>query len=79
MAGLTGSHETQPERSGFAPYAKKHNLAVVFPDTSPRNLENYKDTKTFGVGYGAGFYCDAKVEPWASHFRMYTYISEELP
>ena len=31
------------------------------------------------MGYGAGFYCDATQPAWSKHFRMYTYIAEELP
>lgn len=37
LAGLTSNHENAPIKSGFAKYAKKHRLAMIFPDTSPRN------------------------------------------
>lgn len=83
MAGLTATHENAPQKSGFAPHAKKHGLAIIFPDTSPRNIENYKPVDigadSWKVGYGAGFYCDATSEPWSKNFNMYTYITEELP
>lgn len=82
LAGLTSTHENAPQKSGFAPHAKKHGIAVVFPDTSPRNIEGYTpvDIKdSWLVGYGAGFYCDATAEPWSKNFNMYTYIVEELP
>ena len=52
---------------------------MVFPDSSPRDLDNYKDINEFGVGYGAGFYCDATEEPWSLNFNMYSYITKELP
>jgi S-formylglutathione hydrolase len=67
LAGLTGDHEQLALKSGFAPAAKANNLAVVFPDTSPRGLDGYKDLKMFNVGYGAGFYCDASHKDW-KHF-----------
>ena len=82
LAGLTSTHENAPQKSGFAPHAKKHGIAVVFPDTSPRNIEGYTpvDIKdSWSVGYGAGFYCNATAEPWSKNFNMYTYIVEELP
>lgn len=82
MAGLTSTHENAAQKSGFATHAKKHGIAVVFPDTSPRNIDNYQpiDIKdSWSVGYGAGFYCDATAEPWSKNFNMYTYITEELP
>ena len=83
LAGLTSTHENAPQKSGFAPYAKKYGIAVVFPDTSPRNIEGYTPVDlgadSWKVGYGAGFYCDATAEPWSKNFNMYSYISEELP
>jgi S-formylglutathione hydrolase len=30
-------------------------------------------------GVGAGFYLDATVEPWSRHYRMYSYVTRELP
>ena len=54
---------------------------MVFPDTSPRGIDeacpNAGDEWT--VGYGAGHYCNATQAPWNQHFNMYTYVSEELP
>lgn len=37
LAGLTCTHENAPTKSGFAAFAREHKIAVVFPDTSPRN------------------------------------------
>ena len=37
LSGLSCTHDNAPQKSGFAKYAKKHRIAVVFPDTSPRN------------------------------------------
>jgi S-formylglutathione hydrolase len=41
------------------------------------NLPGDSDSWDFGIG--AGFYVDAIREPWARHFRMYSYITSELP
>ena len=30
-------------------------------------------------GLGAGFYVDATEEPWAANYRMWSYVTEELP
>lgn len=37
LAGLTANHENVSDKSGYARFARQHRLAVVFPDTSPRN------------------------------------------
>lgn len=86
LSGMTSNHENAVFKTGFAPHAKKHGLAMVFPDTSPRNLfgyENFAGLKTanpdWSIGYGAGHYCDATQEPWSINFNMYTYVTEELP
>jgi S-formylglutathione hydrolase len=31
------------------------------------------------VGRSAGWYLDATEEPWSTNYRMYSYISKELP
>jgi S-formylglutathione hydrolase len=83
LGGLTCDHNTAAWKSGFAPHAAKHNVAIVFPDTSPRNLEGYQavgeEGEQWKCGYGAGFYCNAPAEPWKKHFNMYDYITKELP
>ena len=86
LSGMTSNHENATFKSGFGPYAKKHNLAVVFPDTSPRDVEGYTNfaglneaDPSWSIGYGAGQYCDATKLPWSKYFNMYTYCTEELP
>jgi S-formylglutathione hydrolase len=82
-AGLTSSQDNAPQKSGFASHAAKHRIAIVFPDTSPRDVEGYKPVgepnEQWKTGYGAGMYCDATAEPWSKNFNMYTYITKELP
>ena len=41
----------------------------------PRSPRRYE--KTFGSG--AGFYLDATEAPWSANYRMFSYISQELP
>jgi len=78
LAGLTCTEETFPTKAAAQQYAAHHGLALIAPDTSPRgaNLPGESDAWDFGVG--AGFYVNATVAPWASHYQMYRYIVEEL-
>lgn len=79
LAGLTCTEDTGPWKGGFLSAAAAEGIALVFPDTSPRgaNIEGEEDSWDFGTG--AGFYLDATAEKWAKHYRMYTFITEELP
>jgi S-formylglutathione hydrolase len=52
---------------------------IVAPDTSPRGTDLPGEHETYDFGSGAGFYVDATVEPWSRHYRMYSYVSSELP
>ena len=82
LSGLTCTEENAATKSGFASYAKQANIAMVFPDTSPRGVdEDCPDAGSadWTIGYGAGHYCDATAAPWNKHFNMYTYVSKELP
>ena len=58
--------------------AEEEGLAIVIPDTSPRG-DAVPDADGYDLGQGAGFYVDATAEPWSAHYRMRTYVSEELP
>jgi S-formylglutathione hydrolase len=53
-------------------------VALVFPDTSPRG-EGVANDAAYDLGQGAGFYVNATQAPWAPHFRMWDYVTEELP
>lgn len=78
LSGLTCNELNCVQKSGFQQFAAKHNIIVVCPDTSPRNIENL-DTSDFNwdFGYGAGFYVDSTNEKY-KNFRMYSYITSEL-
>jgi S-formylglutathione hydrolase len=78
LSGLTCTHENAMTKAGLQAHAAAHGLAVVFPDTSPRG-EGVADDAAYDLGQGAGFYVNATQDPWAPHFRMWDYISDELP
>jgi S-formylglutathione hydrolase len=78
LAGLTCTEETFMTKGGAQRVAAELGLMLVAPDTSPRGLNLPGDGDSWDFGVGAGFYVDATREPWAKHYRMYTYITEEL-
>lgn len=79
LAGLTCTGDNGAEKGFFQHKAAEKGIAVVFPDTSPRGLEIAGEDDSFDFGSGAGFYVDATRQPWAKGYRMYSYITEELP
>lgn len=78
LAGLTCTEETFMVKAGAQRRAAELGLALIAPDTSPRgaNLPGEADHWDFGVG--AGFYLDATAAPWARHWRMESYLMQEL-
>lgn len=79
LSGLTCSDENALTKSDFARFASKWGLAVVFPDTSTKEVTIEGDKDTWDFGQGAGFYVDATTEKWRKHYNNYSYITEELP
>ena len=77
LSGLTCTHENAMTKGGFQEHAARHGLAVIFPDTSPRGSD-VADDNAYDLGQGAGFYVNATMAPWKSHFQMYDYIVGEL-
>lgn len=78
LSGLTCTWENATVKAGFQRVAAALGLIVVAPDTSPRG-EGVPDDDAYDLGQGAGFYLDATQAPWNQHFRMESYIAEELP
>lgn len=78
LTGLTTSDEYFPTSTGIQKWASKHDVALVFPDTSPRNTGVEGESETFEVGTAAGLYLNATKRKW-SKWQMYTYVVEELP
>ncbi len=78
LSGLTCTHENAMVKAGAQRWAAEAGVALVFPDTSPRG-EGVADDGAYDLGQGAGFYVNATQTPWAPHFRMWDYVTEELP
>ncbi|MCG2594220.1 S-formylglutathione hydrolase [Ramlibacter sp. XY19] len=79
LAGLTCNEQTFAIKAGAQRYAAEHGLLLVTPDTSPRNTGVADAQKDWDFGEGAGFYLDAAREPYAKHWRMESYVTQELP
>ena len=78
LSGLTCTHANVMEKGEYRAACAEHGIVFVAPDTSPRG-EDVADVPEYDFGQGAGFYVDATQEPWAKHFRMRSYIEQELP
>ncbi|MEI2784034.1 MAG: S-formylglutathione hydrolase [Candidatus Competibacter sp.] len=79
LSGLTCTDDNFRVKAGAQRYAAELGLALVIPDTSPRGAEVADVPERYDLGQGAGFYVDATQEPWARHYRMYEYVTRELP
>ena len=79
LAGLTCTEETFAIKAGAQRVAAELGLMLVAPDTSPRGANVPGETESWDFGAGAGFYVDATREPWSKHYRMYSYVTSELP
>lgn len=79
LAGLTCTEETFAIKAGAQRLAAELGLMLVAPDTSPRQARLPGDDANWDFGLGAGFYVDAVQAPWSAHYRMYSYVTEELP
>lgn len=79
LSGLTCTEENFITKAGAQRVAAELGLAIVTPDTSPRGLGYAGEAESYDFGVGAGFYVDATREPWANGYRMYSYVTRELP
>ncbi|MFT3670102.1 MAG: S-formylglutathione hydrolase [Pseudoxanthomonas sp.] len=78
LSGLTCTEQNFITKAGAQRYAAEHGVILVAPDTSPRG-DDVADAEGYDLGKGAGFYVNATQAPWASHYRMYDYVVDELP
>jgi S-formylglutathione hydrolase len=78
LSGLTCTHANVTEKGDYRAACAELGLIFVAPDTSPRG-EGVADDPAYDMGQGAGFYVDATEKPWATHFRMRSYVEDELP
>jgi S-formylglutathione hydrolase len=79
LSGLTCTEENFVIKAGAQRVAAELGLAIVTPDTSPREARFAGDDASYEFGLGAGFYVDATEAPWAQAYRMYSYVTRELP
>lgn len=79
LSGLTCTEDNFSVKAGAQRYAAELGIALIIPDTSPRGVNIPGEDAQMEVGTGAGFYVNATEPPWASHYRMYDYIRDELP
>ena len=80
LSGLTCTHANVTDKGEYRRMCAELGLIFVAPDTSPRG-EGVPDDAAgaYDFGLGAGFYVDASQEPYAKHYRMWSYVTEELP
>ena len=78
LSGLTCTHANVTDKGEYRAACAEHGLIFVAPDTSPRG-DDVPDAEGYDFGQGAGFYVDATEEPWARNFRMWSYVTDELP
>ncbi|RFZ89121.1 S-formylglutathione hydrolase [Shinella sp. WSJ-2] len=79
LSGLTCTHANVMEKGEYRRMAAELGLIIVCPDTSPRGNDVPDELTNWQMGKGAGFYLDATEAPWAEHYQMYSYVTEELP
>jgi len=79
LSGLTCTHQNVMDKGEYRRTAAELGLVIVCPDTSPRGEHIHDEKDNWQIGTGAGFYVDATQEPWANNYRMYSYITDELP
>ena len=78
LSGLTCTHANVTEKGEYRAACAEHGLIFVAPDTSPRG-EGVPNDEAYDFGQGAGFYVDATQQPWAANFRMWSYVTDDLP
>ena len=79
LSGLTCTEENFTVKAGAQRVAAELGMAIVAPDTSPRGVRFPGDDASYDFGLGAGFYVDATEAPWSANYRMYSYVTQELP
>lgn len=79
LSGLTCTEENFTVKAGAQRMASQLGVALIAPDTSPRGVRFDGDADAYDFGVGAGFYVDATQEPWRANYRMYSYVTDELP
>ncbi|KMO11700.1 S-formylglutathione hydrolase [Methylobacterium platani] len=79
LSGLTCTHANVMDKGEYRRAAARHGIAIVAPDTSPRGPDVPDEPDNWQFGCGAGFYVDATQAPYDRNYRMWSYVTEELP
>ena len=79
LSGLTCTDDNARVKAGAQRFAAAQGIALVFPDTSPRGEAVHDEPDRYDLGQGVGFYVNATQKPWSKHYRMYDYVTSELP
>ena len=79
LSGLTCTDDNVRTKAGAQRYAAELGIALIMPDTSPRGDAVADEPERYDMGKGAGFYVNATQMPWAKHYQMYDYVTQELP
>lgn len=78
LSGLTCTEKNFVEKAGAQRYAAERGVMLVAPDTSPRGVNLLGEDEDWDFGSGASFYVNATEQPWAKHYQMYDYVTDEL-
>lgn len=78
LSGLTCTEENATVKAGAQRYAADHGIALIMPDTSPRDTFIKNEDSEYDLGSGASFYVDATEKPWSKHYQMYSYLVDEM-
>ncbi|XP_065844485.1 S-formylglutathione hydrolase-like [Oscarella lobularis] len=79
LSGLTCTEQNFIQKAGAQRYAAEHGVILVAPDTSPRGCQIEGEDDSWDFGTGAGFYVDATEDKWKANYKMFSYITEEIP
>ncbi|XP_011504533.1 PREDICTED: S-formylglutathione hydrolase [Ceratosolen solmsi marchali] len=79
LSGLTCTESNFITKAGAQNYAAEYGIMLVTPDTSPRGINIPGEDDSWDFGSGAGFYVNATEEPWSTNYKMFSYITDELP
>lgn len=79
LSGVSCTDENFMQKAGAHRVAAERGLIIVCPDTSPRHTETLGEDDSLYLGSGAGFYVNATQGAWRAHYRMFDYVTDELP
>ena len=80
LSGLTCTHANVTDKGEYRAACGDAGIIFIAPDTSPRGEDVPDDPeKAWDFGLGAGFYVDATEAPWSRNYRMWSYVTGELP